>query len=112
MEILKGIAASPGYAIGQAMVMGREDVPVRERFVPRERAEAEVRRYEEAVSLAQGELEELEQRMREEVGEGAAAIFSAHYWVLSDSSLRDEVVRRIRDNFFTAEYAVDRALQK
>ena len=112
MEILKGIAASPGYGIGRTVVVGREDVPIGERFVPRERVEAEVRRYEEAVSRAQAELEGLQRRMREEVSEGAAAIFIAHSWVLSDGSLREEVIRRIRDNSFTAEYAVDRALQK
>lgn len=112
MEILKGIAASPGYAIGRAIVLEREDAPVRERFVPPERVEAEVERFDAAVLKARADIQALQERMRREVGEGAAGIFGAHLWVLSDATLREEVLRRVRDNRFSAEYALDRALQK
>ena len=41
MEILQGIAASPGYAIGKAIVFEREDVPVRKGFVPENQVEVD-----------------------------------------------------------------------
>jgi phosphotransferase system enzyme I (PtsI) len=112
MVILKGIAASPGYAIGRAAVIQREDMPVRERFVRRERIESEVERFEAAVERSKRDIETLQERMSIEVGKGSAAIFGAHLWVLSDQTLHREVLRRIKNNRFSAEYAIDRALQK
>jgi phosphotransferase system enzyme I (PtsI) len=112
METVKGIAACPGYAIGRAVVLDREDVPVSKRFIPPGLAESEVERFTEAVERAKDDIKTLQGRMSREVGDGAAAIFGAHLWVLSDRSLREEVLRRIRNNLFTAEYAIDRALQK
>jgi phosphotransferase system enzyme I (PtsI) len=112
MVILKGIAASPGYAIGRAAVVQREDVPVRERFVRPERIETEVERFNEAVERSKRDVQALQERISQEVGKGSAAIFGAHLWVLSDRTLHNEVLRRIRGNRFSAEYAIDRALQK
>jgi len=112
MVILKGIAASPGFAIGRAAVMQREDVPVRERFVRPERVEGEVDRFNAAVERSKSDIQLLQERMSREVGSGSAAIFGAHLWVLSDRTLHKEVLRRIRNNRFSAEYAIDRALQK
>lgn len=112
MDILKGIAASPGIATGIAFMMEREDIPVRERFIPEDHVEAEAKRFEEAVDRAKEEVERLRDRVTREIGESSAAIFSAHGWVLSDPELHEEVLARIRGNRFTAEYAIDRALQK
>ncbi|MHC4247657.1 MAG: phosphoenolpyruvate--protein phosphotransferase [Planctomycetota bacterium] len=112
MEILQGIAASPGYAIGKAVVFDREDVPVRKGFISEDQVESEVARFIEAVERAKTDIQGLQERMSTEVGEGAAAIFGAHLWMLSDRSLRKEVLSRIENNRFTAEYAVDRAVQK
>ncbi len=112
MEILQGVAASPGYAIGKAVVFDREDVPVRKGFVSEDQVESEVARFIEAVEQAKADIQDLQERMSSEVGEGAAAIFGAHLWMLSDRSLRKEVLNRIEKNRFSAEYAVDRAVQK
>jgi len=112
MEILQGVAASPGYAIGKAVVIDREDVPVRKGFIPEDQVESEVSRLLAAVERAKEDIQGLQERMSTEVGEGAAAIFGAHLWMLSDRSLRKEILGRIENNRFTAEYAVDRAVQK
>jgi len=112
MEILQGVAASPGYAIGKAVVLDREDVPVRKGFIPEDQVESELSRLHAAVERAKEDIQNLQERMSTEVGEGAAAIFGAHLWMLSDRSLRKEILGRIENNRFTAEYAVDRAVQK
>lgn len=112
MEVLKGIAASPGYAIGRAVVIERENAPLRERFVPQDKVEEEVERFEAAILQARRDIQALQDRMLKELGEGPAGIFGAHLWVLSDNTFRNEVIRRIRDNRFSTEYAIDRALQK
>ncbi len=112
VETLKGIAASPGYGIGPAYIFDREDVPVTKRFISPERVDREVARFTRALDRAKKAIQKLQERMSAEVGEGSAAIFGAHLWVLSDRSLREDVLRRVRDNHFTAEYAIDRALAK
>ncbi len=112
METLKGIAASSGYALGPAVVLEHEDLLVRKRFVAASEVEAETERFTLAVEQAKRDIQALQERMSREVGEGAAAIFGAHLWVLSDQALREEVLHRIRINRFTAEYAMDRGLAK
>src|SRR5918994_7440473 len=52
MEIRRGIAVTPGVAIGPALVLDTEGVIISQRTVPAEQAEAEVRRLDDALARA------------------------------------------------------------
>lgn len=112
MEILKGIGVSPGYAIGEAVIFEREEALIQGRFVPPEEVDAEVERFERAVNTVKGNVERIRNEVRDDLGEGVSAIFESHRWVLDDAAFREGVFKRIRNNRFTAEYAVDRAFKR
>ncbi|HHN46625.1 MAG TPA: phosphoenolpyruvate--protein phosphotransferase [Planctomycetes bacterium] len=112
MEILKGIGVTPGYAIGEAFVFEREDVLVRGRFVKEGDTEDEIARFETAVSKVTGEIDEMRDRVRGDLGDGVSGIFESYRWIVADPSFKDEVIGRIRNNRFTAEYSVDRSFKR
>ena len=49
METKKGIAVSPGIAIGEAVVLGQEDLRIHRRYVPRGKVRDEIERLDTAV---------------------------------------------------------------
>jgi len=112
MEILHGIGVTPGYAIGEAFVFEREDVLVRGRFVGADEIEKEVKRFEGSVTKVTQEIDEMRERVRGDLGENASSIFESYRWIAADPVFKDEVIRRIRNNRFTAEYSVDRSFNR
>jgi len=112
MEILKGIPVSPGFVIADAFVMAGRELDIPRRFIQEDEVERERERFFEAVKTAQQDIRDLQKRMGPEIGGEAAPIFDAHVMILADSSLHEEVVRRIGENRFSAEYAVSRSLRK
>lgn len=112
MEILKGIPVSPGFAIGEAFILDSEESVIPRRFISIDELETEVARFHQAVEKAKEGIRELQARLTPDIGAEAGPIFDAHVMILSDRSLHDEVLGRIRNNRFTAEYAVSRSLRK
>ncbi|MFH0911227.1 MAG: phosphoenolpyruvate-utilizing N-terminal domain-containing protein [Planctomycetota bacterium] len=112
MEILKGIPVSPGFAIAEAYIISSKELDIPRRFIQASEVEAERDRFFDAVKKAQQDIRDLQSRMHPEIGNEARPIFDAHVMILADSSLHDEVIRRITENRFSAEYAVSRSLRK
>lgn len=112
MEILKGIPVSPGFAIAKVFIMASQELDIPRRFIQEAEMERERQRFFDAVKKAQQEIRDLQKRILPEIGEETAPIFDAHVMILADSSLHEEVVRRIVENRFSAEYAVSRSLRK
>ncbi len=112
MEILKGIPVSPGFAIAEAFILDSEESVIPRRFISESEVDPEISRFHAAVNNAKLQLRELQRKVAGEIGAEATPIFDAHVMILSDQSLHDEVLSRIRKNRFTAEYAVSRSLRK
>ncbi len=89
----KGIAASPGIAVGRAFVLQPEGAPV---AYAAGDAAAELARFEAAVGGARAELGALRDRVARQVGEEEAGVFDAHLMMLDDPALVDEVTGAIR----------------
>ncbi|MEK8127246.1 phosphoenolpyruvate--protein phosphotransferase [Paenibacillus filicis] len=106
---LQGIAASPGLAIAQAVVLKTETyVPVRSSV---EQPEEEVRRFQQAVGQAQAEIERIRAATEEKLGAEKAAIFEGHLLILEDPDLIDTVTEQIRQEGVQAEYALHEVSQ-
>lgn len=113
MEILKGIPVSAGVAIAEAYIFESSgNIVIPRRFIRADEVEREQERFFGAVQTAQQEIRDLQTKVLDEMGGEAAPIFDAHIMILADSSLHQEVVRRITANRFSAEYAVSRSLRK
>jgi len=105
MAFLQGIAASNGIAIAKAYKLIEPDLSFKKKAV--DDAEAEVERFRSALEQSKGELAQIRDRAREELGEDKAAIFEAHLLVLSDPELVSPIEDRIRTDKVNAEVALD-----
>ena len=103
-RIFEGIAASPGIAIGQAVVLSRETMEVTRRSIPPEDVEKEVSRFLDAINAARKELEEIRKRVLYRLGEEDARLFDAHLMILDDKVVIEDTIRKIREQRLNAEY--------
>ena len=113
----RGIAVSPGVAIGPAFVLGAEEFRIARRRDDAEGDEqavvdAEMQRLHQAVDAAVAEIEASEAQLRETVGGQFSSIFSAHVMMARDPKLLGEIERLIRERHFTPEYAVTTVLRR
>jgi len=113
VEEFKGIAASPGIAIGRAHLFTKEKKGVVKKEVPPELVEAEIRRFRQNLEKAREYLKDLINKVRREVGEKEAEIYEAHLMMLEDeSSFIKPVEEMISKEKVCAEYAVEKVLEK
>jgi phosphotransferase system enzyme I (PtsI) len=112
MEIRKGVAVSPGYAIAEAFVLDSESYRIPKRVLPPGSQEEEVARFERASQTATAEVAAVQSAFERKAGKAYAAIFEAHLWMLKDPQIHAEVARRIREQRYNAEYAVSRAFRR
>ncbi len=103
---LRGNGVSPGIAVGQALLVEREVVPVFRLLLPPDRVEAEVQRLVRAVEASRQQLQTIKDRLSQEVGMPHAYIFDAHLLMLEDPLLLDRAVAVIREDHVNAEWAL------
>lgn len=105
MEI-RGLGVSAGIAMGEALLMEREAVPVFRLLLPPEGVEGEVQRLSRAVTASRRQLEAIKERLSREVGALHAYIFDAQLLMLDDPLLLDKTVAVIREEHVNAEWAL------
>jgi phosphoenolpyruvate-protein phosphotransferase (PTS system enzyme I) len=103
---LRGIGVSPGIALGHALVVEREAVPVFRVAVAPAALEPEVARLQRAVEVSREQLQCIRDRLARELGRPHAYIFDAHLLMLEDPLLLDRAVAMIRDERVNAEWAL------
>jgi len=106
IRTFKGVGASPGIAIGRAVIVEKRvaavyRVPIREEEVP-----GEVTRFLESLEKTRDELLELKQKVSRSMGEEFASIFEAHAMIVSDPSFSDKVIQKIESEQVNAEWAL------
>ena len=102
----KGIAASPGIAIGRAVIIERREASVFRVPIREEEVGPEVTRFLEALEKTRDELSELKQKVSRSMGDEYASIFEAHALMVSDPSFADRVVQKIESEQVNAEWAL------
>jgi phosphotransferase system enzyme I (PtsI) len=103
---LKGVGVSPGIAMGQALVVEREAVPVLRLLLPPGGVELEVARLARAVAASRDQLQAIRTRLSREVGMPHAYIFDAHLLMLEDPLLLDGAKTVIQEEHVNAEWAL------
>ena len=109
MKRLKGLAASPGIALGPAFVYRPTDIVIQRRRAAD--PAAEWARYQAAAAEALQDLTALRQKAAAEFGEVEAAIFDAHQMILRDPDLEEEL-RAEMGAGASAEAAVQAAFKR
>ncbi len=106
----KGIAVSPGVTIGTAYCIHEVFVdPGRGLLQPHEVA-GELARFENARKRSIDDLRLLQNKVQQQVGKEAAAIFSVHESILHDPALVGKVRGWIQDEQLTAQAALARLM--
>ncbi len=105
-ERLEGIGVCKGVAIGSAFLVDDPRGRIVRVFLHQEEIEAEVARFHHALDLAQQQLQDVRQRMREVLGEEHARILDAHQLLLQDSGFIRQIELFIQERRANAEWAV------
>jgi phosphoenolpyruvate-protein phosphotransferase (PTS system enzyme I) len=111
-EILNGIPVSSGISIGTAFVITSEKVDVEKTNVDPTQIRNEVKRFESAIGIAKGQIEEIKNRVAREMGRKYSTLFEAHKMMLDDYLFKDEVISMIKLSRVNAEYAVEKVIDK
>lgn len=101
----KGIPVSPGICIGEAVVLGQEELSIERRSIPASRVEEEIRKLDRAVTSAVEEIDGDIARLGSELKITSQVLLS-HRAMLCDPGLREEIVTRIRKEHTSAEYGL------
>jgi phosphotransferase system enzyme I (PtsI) len=112
MDIKRGIAVSPGVAIGPALVLDTEWFRIPQRFIDPQRCDEELDRLRQALTAAAREAREHQETVGAKLGPQYGAIFGAHVLMLTDPSLAREIEALVRGQHFAAEYAVSRVVRR
>lgn len=109
----KGVAVSPGVAIGVVHRVESVYGPAEREYLAQSAdAEAEIRRFTQAVEDSERELSQTIAKVATEVGPTEAEIFRSHLSVLSDATLLDRVKLRIRNEGLTAPSALHEVVKE
>lgn len=102
--MLKGIGASPGIAIGKALVKTDEKIEVKKNKI--ENVIEEIDRLSAAINIAKEQIEKLYHNTLNNIGEDEARIFEAHLMLLEDPELLGKIKDKVIFESINAEYAL------
>lgn len=109
-KILKGIAASPGIAIGKVFLYKENSLSIIEKTSIT--ADEEIKRLIIGRNKAKEQLEEIRDNTLKKLGKDKADIFDGHITLLEDEDLFNEINEKIRQKNNTAEFALNEAINE
>ena len=109
--VLHGHSVSGGITIGHAHLVSSARLEVAHYEIPDASVEAEIARFDAAVSLVRGELVELSRQIPADAPAEFGAFVDLHAMILNDSSLAEVPRKLIRDERCNAEWALIRQME-
>lgn len=109
--VANGVAASPGIAMGHALVLVRTDIRVPKRRLSQDEIQGEIDRFLRAIEATKAQLAEIRNRVTKEMGESYARIFDAHIMLVEDKASLEDVFAGITAGN-NAEFALNNVLLK
>ena len=106
----RGIAVSPGVAIGSAYVIHEIFVAEDTKRLADTEITAELANYETARDKAADDLRALQRRVDAQVGHEEASIFAVHRAILRDAAFTNKIRSWIVDDRMTSSAALHRLL--
>lgn len=110
MLMLRGVAGSPGLAIGRVWVVAARAVQVDDRQIPPAAVAVEKERFSAAVAETRSQLLTVRDSARASLGEKEAAIFDAHLLLLEDPAFVGRMTQLIEEESLAAEAATVRTV--
>lgn len=103
--MIKGIAASKGYAIGQVFLQKHEEIIITDEKVSDVSAEKD--RLQSALDSSREQLEKIKAKAMVEMGAEKAEVFEAHITLLDDPEFTGAMAMEIENNSLNAMKAVE-----
>lgn len=102
---MRGIAVSPGVAVGEVFILGADDPEVDDELLAPEEREGEEKRFLRALEATGDEIRKIRTRYRSVIGEELVRVFDAQLLILEDETVLDGTLARIRKEGRTAAAA-------
>lgn len=112
MLVLKGIAASPGVAIGPAVLLPGDNFAVSRQYIEPAEVKTELQKMLHAMQKTLDELDSCEKKVLSTLGVEYANLMSTHKLILQDPALKDSVAKKIRTEHLSAQAALFLTLQE
>ncbi len=109
---LKGIGVSGGVGIGTVLVLTKDELSVPKREISHEEISREIYRLEEALIETRRQISELQKNISKEIGFDQGRIFEAHFLVLEDRVLIEDVIKNIKTKKVNVEFAFSQSIKK
>ncbi|MFH1504466.1 MAG: phosphoenolpyruvate--protein phosphotransferase [Candidatus Omnitrophota bacterium] len=109
---LKGIAVSGGVGIGRVLLLRKDELSVPKRKIAHDEISREIYRFEEALIDTRRQISELQKKVSQDIGFDHARIFEAHFLVLEDRVLIEDVIKQIKNDKINVECAFSRSIEK
>ncbi len=104
--MLKGIAASKGYAIGQIYIMAQNEIEIDK--TPCTDANASLCKLKDAVEASRLQLQKIRQKTAETIGEEEAKVFDSHMMFLEDPEFIGAIEETIRTESLQTVAAIEK----
>ena len=108
--MLSGILASLGIDFGKALILKQDKIVLNN--VMMEDSEKEIKRFLECRDQTAAQLEAIRDHALLSLGEEKASIFDGHIMLLEDEELEDDVTTLIKDNKYSADYAISKVVNE
>ncbi|MBK1877989.1 phosphoenolpyruvate--protein phosphotransferase [Pelagicoccus mobilis] len=105
-QVLSGIAASPGIATGQIYLLAEREIKVPKYAISTSKMADEEIRFDNAIVETRQQIQNIQDEIRNSIGEDEARIFDAHLLVLEDQALIGETIREMQTHGCNIENAV------
>ncbi|HHW57176.1 MAG TPA: phosphoenolpyruvate--protein phosphotransferase [Clostridia bacterium] len=110
--MLKGVAASPGIAIGKVFLYIKERAEINRQNIEESKVEYEIERFKKALEVTQNQIRKIKENALKEFGKDKAEIFEAHLMLASDPELIEGVENMIKTELITADNAVNKVIEQ
>lgn len=105
--VFRGIAASPGISIGCVHLLIPEEPEIQPRKIAPSEVEAELHKFEKALSETRTAIERSRARALAVAGIAVSKIFDAHLAILTDAVFHENVRKRVEREQFSVDYIVN-----
>jgi phosphotransferase system enzyme I (PtsI) len=110
-KIIKGVAASPGIAIGTPFFYVHEILNISRDALPDNEIENEISLYRTALERTKEKIIDDKKNAAKRAGHDAAKIFDSHLLIIDDQVLIDEVIYFISVHNVHSSYAVSKVMK-
>ncbi|MCF7907967.1 MAG: phosphoenolpyruvate--protein phosphotransferase [Candidatus Omnitrophica bacterium] len=109
---LKGIAVSGGVGIGTVLTLRKDELSIPRRKIAHDEISREIYRLEEALIETRRQISDLQKKISQDIGFDHGRIFEAHFLVLEDRMLIEDIIKQIKNNKVNVEYAFSQSVKK